>query len=108
MMGNGMTAVHYAILHYHEEILTFLLDEGGLDANEARASDDITYSQFVCMRGKSDVVIYFMKECRVNVDATQTDRWTALHLASRNGHLSIVQCLLEEGNADRNVATQSG
>jgi ankyrin repeat protein len=41
------------------------------------------------------------------VQVTKLDLWTALHLASRNGHLSVVQSLVEDGSANKDAVTKN-
>jgi ankyrin repeat protein len=104
----GKTALHFAILRDHAEIVKFLFAEGGFDANEARASDGMTYLQYACMHGKLKVVQHLIKEFKVNVETSKMDSWTALHLASSNNQLYIVHYLVEEGRANDDAVTKNG
>jgi ankyrin repeat protein len=60
------------------------------------------------MHGTLKVVEHLIKECKVNIETIKTDSWTALHLASRNGHLDVVKCLVKVGSAKTGVMTKTG
>jgi ankyrin repeat protein len=52
-----------------------------------------------------------LKECcrrNVNVNAQGSDKWTALHWASRNGHLPVVRFLVHGGQANVELKTSRG
>lgn len=57
--------------------------------------------------GSIDVVYKLIDQEVVDINAPGIDDWTSLHFASRQGHLSVVNCLLKE-DAHINAVTTSG
>jgi ankyrin repeat protein len=56
-------------------------------------------------KGHTDVVLYLIKRCHVDVDAVDTYGSTPLHGACANGHTDVVKCLMDKGKANPNLQT---
>ena len=55
-----------------------------------------TYNMPVCM-DTLEIAKYLIQHQHAKVDHAKKDSWTALHVASRNNQLDVVQLLLEVG-----------
>ena len=90
------TALHFASMSGHKEVVEFLLSKGS--AIEAKNVKGGTALHFASYSGHKEVVEYLLsKDC--DVKAKDNDEKTALHLASENGHTDVVKLLLSKGSA---------
>ncbi|XP_052785167.1 ankyrin repeat domain-containing protein 39-like [Mya arenaria] len=72
--------------------------------------DELDFSRGIwtaALDGSYDDVINCLEKKGINPDVLDSSGYTALHYASRNGHTSVCQLLLEKG-ASPNVQTRSG
>jgi ankyrin repeat protein len=99
----GMCGLHFAIIQDHIELVKLLLTEGGYDPHEITPCGKYKRSplHFACIHGKLEVARYLVSEFHVDVGAVDSIGGnTALHFASRNGYLDVVQFLLENNATD--------
>lgn len=57
---------------------------------------------------RGTVVYYLIKDCRANVEAMDTNGWTAMHHACSTQNLDIVQDLTTIGHANAHSVTSNG
>ena len=102
---HGKTALHYAI-EYNRLALVECFSNLRDTFFEAEQSEE-SYLQYACRYGHVDIAKYLIQQQHVTVDHVKTDGWTALHVASRNNQLQIVELLLVIGMADVEKATKN-
>merc|ERR1712072_581617 len=84
------TPLHEAVVHGHDEVAEFIRSKGGTIVNEERAFKFCT----LAFEGDLDG----LKKCHVKgeqLDVSDYDGRTALHLASTEGHFAIVKFLVQ-------------
>lgn len=101
---DGMTALHWAVVHEHAVAVQLLLDAGA-DV-DGRTNYGVTPLSIACRRGAAQVVHILL---RGGADANLATRGkeTPLMTAARVGHLSIVQALIAH-DADIDAVERRG
>ena len=96
-----MTALMWATLHGHDEVIKTILKEAKTDVNLA---DETGYAALMCatLYGHDEVVKTLLKEGKTDVDLADWDGMTALMFARNEGHDAIVSALIE-GKANANL-----
>ncbi|CAG2199093.1 ARMS [Mytilus edulis] len=102
----GWTALMFAASEGHVEVCQLLL--------ENRCNKDITSNVggwtallFAALRGHVEAC-QLLLENRCNKDITNSDGYTALHLAAKWGHLQTTRCLVEQASISPLVKTHQG
>jgi ankyrin repeat protein len=92
----GRTAVHYAALAGHGEVVAFLLEQMGQAAN--RDDGDATLLMLACENGHVGVVRMLVTHTGAKgLEDRDLDGRTALRYAAAGGHGEVVAFLLEKG-----------
>ena len=93
---HGMTALHWAARNGHLDIVTYLIEEKGLDAN-ARTHNLQTPLHATALNCHLEVVQYLVRNRKspADINAQDNDGETALHIAVEKGRLDIVRFLVE-------------
>ena len=104
-LEDGTTAIYVASRYGHSVVVSTLLTLGA-DPNMA-SSDGWTPLMIGSGKGHKEVVKLFIQHGDININYQAVAGITALHLASRYGHIDIVRILLESG-ADSRVVDSEG
>ena len=101
--ANGDNCFAFACLNGKLEAVKVLMRHATFDVNHKnkRGTTPIIWS---AQRNHPGVLNYLIVECSGNIDAKETDGWSALHHACRNNHVDCVRLLLQHG-ADINAKT---
>lgn len=92
--GGGITALHWAIIKGHFQLVKFLLDRGA--DPKAVTKSGMTPLDEAVLRGRLNV-IRLLDEKGVNVvDAFDKEGQAPIHVAAREGFFPIVKYLVEE------------
>ena len=100
--NDGMSPVHYAAWPGSTSVLSYIISQYNLNANDT----DYTYGRtplvYSCRSGSIDSVKYLINNH--NSDPNITDKYgmTCLHQSCRNGHIDITQYLIEVQHCDIN------
>jgi ankyrin repeat protein len=102
---NGNTALHSAAEMGNLEVVKYLIDEKGVDVNQANKDGERVLH---LAAGDLEVVKYLIDEKKVDIN--QFDRFgqTTLHYAARNRNLEVVKYLIDEKKVDVNQADKWG
>ncbi|KAL2620975.1 hypothetical protein R1flu_001180 [Riccia fluitans] len=111
----GMTALHMSACSGSETIVRLILDTHRRTKIEEQlrpiinAADKLgrTPLHYAACEQRFDVVKELFKSPAVHVNTGDRDSFTALHLASRKGHVEMVQLLLDHPEIDPNIAAKS-
>ncbi|CAD5119438.1 DgyrCDS8048 [Dimorphilus gyrociliatus] len=95
-------SIHLASFYGKLDILQLLLQQDKAHINATNQNGQ-TSLQLACIKGYIEIVQQLVntKKCQLDA-ATDASNMTALHLASKHGHASVCQYLLDVG-ADRNA-----
>ena len=101
---HGRTALHWAALHGHFELVTILINcNAKVDQKDNVERTPLYYAS---KHGNADIVQKFL-ENNADVDATDEDNETSLHCAAQGGHCEVMRMLI--GNrANVNAANEDG
>ena len=99
----GATALHVASKNNHFEVVRLLL-AAGADPN-IQLGDDESALFAALSKGNSEIVTLLANNTKPDLETNKGD--TALHCASSNGHLEVVQQLLQ-ANANPNLQNKWG
>jgi ankyrin repeat protein len=102
---NDETVLHIAAEHENLEIIKLVLSKlyDGFMSTEtfltSKNKQGKTFFQIACSKGYHNIVEYFLKDLKMHffLEHQDNEMNTPLHLASENGHLSIVNILLYYG-----------
>jgi ankyrin repeat protein len=102
----GFTALMYAALYGHVEIMEFLLTERDrkaleADINLAGEANGFTPLMMASMNGKLPAVKFLIARGAI-LNVEDKNGFTALMFAAGNNHFEVVRCLVEKG-ADTNI-----
>ncbi|KAJ8302399.1 hypothetical protein KUTeg_021386, partial [Tegillarca granosa] len=113
---SGDTACHYAARFGHLELLAFLIDCGadvevsnfdGKHLLHESAQYGQTPLMLACTKPDLDIICELTQH-GAGLKLVNKDGWTPFHIACREGHLEIVQYLLQLDNALWDTATLHG
>lgn len=103
--ARGITALHLATKHGHQNVAALLLKQGA--AVNPESQDGITPLSIAVQEGRRDMVALLLaKGARVN-EQVQIGGTTLLHVAAYRGDQEIVSLLLQHG-ADKQARMTSG
>jgi ankyrin repeat protein len=113
--NNKDNVIQIASYFGHLEIIKLVIAKiyDGLTSAEtyllSKNKDGRTFFHIACIKGHFNVVEYFLKDLKLHylLEYHDNEMNTSLHLASQNGHLSIVEVLLEYG-ANINARNKEG
>ena len=102
---NDETVLHIAADHENIEIIKLVLSklyDGSMSTEiflTSKNKQGKTFFHIACSKGYHNIVEYFLKDLKMHffLEHQDNDMNTSLHLASENGHLSIVNILLYYG-----------
>jgi ankyrin repeat protein len=104
MNAHKKTALWSAYASGHPDVMEILI-RNGADVEEGYADLDSAHLLHIASRhGKADVVRLLLQQNHADVDARDNLNQTPLHEASTNGHLKVVELLLDH-KADVNATT---
>jgi ankyrin repeat protein len=89
---NGWTALHFASINGHLEIVQYLLQNGNANVN-AQKNDGWTALHFASSNGHLEIVQYLVQQCQANVRAVTKNNETPLDVAKQTGKTEIVEYL---------------
>ncbi len=98
----GLTALSLAVIHGHDEIALWLIQQGAsLDARDRSGDRQQKYPgyspvHYAALYGRTRV-LSAMLDAGVSVNLRDRNGYTLLMLASENGHLETVKLLLKRG-----------
>ena len=93
---DGSTALHAAAVQGHLEVVALLLEQPGIDWNQA-ANDGSTAFHLAAACGHQQVVDLLLEQPQIDLNAATDDGDTALHFAALEGHQEILTHLLSAG-----------
>ncbi|XP_067672358.1 ankyrin-1-like [Haliotis asinina] len=91
--NNEQLSPLHATIHHHHHDAAILLINAGCDINSVNSRDQ-TPLHNACEKGKADIVAHILKQPHLNPDGIKSTA-LPLHAAAVNGHVNIVQMLLE-------------
>jgi ankyrin repeat protein len=103
--NNDDNVLHTACNHGHLEIIKLVMNKiyDGFSSTEtyllSKNKDGFTCFHIACIKGFYNIIEYFLKDLKMTFFLENLDNIlnNPLHLASSNGHLSIVNILIEHG-----------
>merc|ERR1712146_229842 len=101
----GYTALHFASLFNHTEIVTLLIEHGA-DVNIPNKNYAFTALHLASYNGSSNVITLLLDN-GADINKQAKFGGTALHIASKQGHTDIVTLFLDRG-VDREIETEDG
>jgi ankyrin repeat protein len=94
--GEGMTALHWAAIHGHEEVAVFLLNHGA--SVDCKDLNERTTLMFASVGGRVGLVRLLAKHMGGRgLDGRDKDGRTALQMAAADGRDEVVAFLLSQG-----------
>ena len=102
-----LSGPHCAALKSDRELMDLLLAQTGVDVNIKRG-DGSTPLMDACVRGHSNIVRKLLQVVGVDVNCTDIQNWTALHLAVYCNSPSCVELLMGAEDLDWNVRSVEG
>ncbi|KAL4934327.1 ankyrin repeat protein [Aspergillus undulatus] len=103
--GRNKTALHLAVAHGNETILTLLLRHGA-DVN-ARSDGGWTPLHNACDRG-SESIVRKLLGAGAKINSQLLNGISPLHLAAQGGHREVVECLLERTDLKQRLRDNFG
>ncbi|KAL3702475.1 hypothetical protein R1sor_020497 [Riccia sorocarpa] len=111
----GMTALHMSACSGSDSIVKMILDEHRRTKVEEQLRPIIngldklgrTPLHYAACEQRLDVVNELFKSPAVHVNTGDRDSFTALHLATRKGHVAMVELLLTHPEIDPNITAKS-
>ncbi|CAH1243429.1 EHMT1 [Branchiostoma lanceolatum] len=103
--SNGMNVLHHACKAGKYGIVAFLLDEDAMVTNSPDKLGN-TPLNYAAINGNPQLVkllVNSLTRYRVDIDHRNKEGFTALLLATKNGHYQASQILLQEGRASTRV-----
>lgn len=116
-LDNGKTALHWAILNNEPAIAKLLIEKGAsIEATPALLIESLEAAPVLLLRwlpihlaaqvGDLETLQLILQMNPTHLNATDVHNQTPLTWAAANGHLKIVEFLLEKDGIDLHVATQ--
>jgi ankyrin repeat protein len=102
--SDNFTALHLAAQNGQTELVRMLVKKANLNAE---TTDGATSFHLATNFGHTDSVKVMLQSKRVNLEQRTHKKSTPLHLAAQNGHVAVVQALIE-ANAKIEAATNDG
>ena len=106
----GFTPIHLATIKGHIAVVTYLTRLPQCNVTAA-LTDGSTVLHLSSKRGHYHLVNHFVKNHKqllTSVCLFDKKNLTPLHYACRGGYLSIVKCLVEQGNSDTTIQDNDG
>jgi ankyrin repeat protein len=101
---DDLTPLHSAVVNDHLPIVKLLVKSQRVpNMLERKDRTGRTPLYIAAQLGRSDILTFLVKQTfrnKADVDATQNDGSTPLHMACRNGHLECVKILHDKGKAN--------
>ena len=106
--NDGRSPVHYAAWSGSTSVLSYIISQYNLNANDTDYTDGCTPLVYSCVSGSINSVKYLINNH--NSDSNITDKYgmTCLHSSCRNGHIDITQYLIEVQHCDINKTDNEG
>lgn len=94
----NISALVWAVLYDNEEIVRLLLTRKDIDPElQQPGRQKITAMLYAVVRGSLGITELMLKDGRVSIETTDSDRRTALCMAANNGYSDMVALLLKYG-----------
>lgn len=103
-LTNGMTPLHAAFHHQHEDIALVLLGNNSNISKIDEPLEDGTTALYIAVELSMLEGAKKLIECKANINCQRQDKMSPLHTATRHDRLAEVKFLLEAG-ANVNIST---
>jgi len=86
---DGRTALHYAVVGGHKELLSILVDDFGALANLTDKNGD-SILHYACTVGQKEIALNILKKGLINHSIRNNDGLTPLHFSAMGGFGSVI------------------
>ena len=90
----GIKALHIAALSGHQEMVSLLLQQPGIELNP-KTQNKGTPLHLAAFHGRQEVVALLLQQPGIDTNAANEDGWTVLHVAAYNGQEEVLALLLD-------------
>jgi ribosomal protein S7 len=105
---DGWMAHHLAASGGHLPVLQFLIREAGVSVDAASTKKRSMALQVAARYGHLETVTWLAKEAQADVQARDRDGWIAHHHSAIDGHLPVLQFLIQEARVSVEAAATQG
>ena len=106
--NDGMSSVHYAAWSGSTSVLSYIISQYNLNANDTDYTDGCTPLVYSCRSGSINSVKYLINYHKSDPNIADKEGMTCLHRSCRNGHIDITQYLIEVQHCDINKTDNEG
>lgn len=104
----GQATLNLACSAGHLDVIRYLADNGGHRMMDSENEGGLRPLHIASLAGQLVIVKYLIEEHAVNVQAADSELWTAMHYACLSGNLLLVKYLAEEHCADCDAREMDG
>ncbi len=94
--AHGMTPLHHAVLAGKQEVVTWLLQQGGAKADILTKSNR-SLLHLASIGGSTDLIPYLVETLKMDPNKTDEKGWRPLHYAMALEDLSAAKALIQKG-----------
>ena len=94
--NSGRTPLHFSAQSGNFELFQFFLDRGA--DIYVKANNGSNCLHFAADKGKLNICKFLLEEHNFDINYTNNEKFTALHLSARNGSFALFSYLLEKGS----------
>ena len=106
--NNGVSPVHYAAWSGSTSVLSYIISQYNLNANDTDYTYGHTPLVYSCQSGSINSVKYLINNHNSDPNITDKEGMTCLHHSCRHGHIDITQYLIEVQHCDINKTDNEG
>ena len=106
--NDGMSPVHHAAESGSASVLSYIISQYNLNANDTDYTHGRTPLVYSCVSGSINSVKYLINNHNSDPNITENVGITCLHHSCRNGHIDITQYLIEVQHCDINKTDNEG